>query len=137
MMQRFKSWWQRVTMPNGMAGRRTTVIIRRSDSEKWTEADQMWLGATMENPVWGKLMRLSEDSICCDVLDHGGNRLIDPDWLKGFVAGRKAQMDYQARHGFVMAEAQSPDPERNWEDAEKKTADASGERSVLEENPER
>jgi len=132
-------------MPGAMAGRRTMVIVRRADAEKWDLADQVWVGEMVNHPVWKKLIRFSEDSICCDVLEFGGQREINHDWLKGFVAGRKAQMDYEVRHGFLSGNAEEPDPERDWRaeaeevNAERGTrnAEGSGERSVIEANPER
>lgn len=112
--------------PMKQAGRRPYVIIRRAQDEVWTALERAWLKQVLESPVWQKLMRFSDDSICCDILD-GPDKEEDLRWVRGFVAGRKAQIAYQCGMGRVRPIPEPPDPEREPDGAGAPVNQAQGE----------
>lgn len=130
----FQFWkWKRVQESGREVAARDPIVLtlRHAVRESWTKEEAQWLAGVMGSPAWEKLERFSEDSIRCDVLDR--EMLKQPEFLRGFVAGRLVQLEYQRGRRAGAKEPDVPDPER-----EQMGVDgADGERTAIEMSEER
>lgn len=95
-----------------MISRVPYVIVRRAREEQWTASDAQWMREMQRAPVWEKAVRYSHDSILVDVVGDVQRR--SPDYVRGFVAGRLAQLEYlewMAGKDPVAARAKDPESE--------------------------
>ena len=89
------------SVPTQGLKRKPYVVARHGLGEVWTKDEQKWLRLILESDPWKKLMRFADDAIVMDVLGVAEDEddVVDPEWVKAMVVGRKRQMEYQ----YIMA----------------------------------
>ena len=91
--------------------RKPFVIIRRESSECWTVADREWLNYVVNAPIWQKLMRFADDSLCQDILGDG-TEVNDVDWIRAMATGRHRERNFIMKHAGMPGKTSSVDPDR-------------------------
>jgi hypothetical protein len=74
------------------------VVVRQKEKVVWRKEDGAFMANVMRSISWAKLAARCEDSIIADALGRPGE-VADLEWLRAFVAGKKAMLGYIRSHG--------------------------------------